>query len=88
MAKKKRIYLLSPKIKFAAYKLLQKKLVKDSGPTPQQMDEMLWQMIRDKQIYAWFADDMPHDMGLGLKIPPQYKDYEVVWLTSLNKKRG
>ena len=74
---KKKIYLLSPEIKWKTFKLLQDKLVKDSGPTPIHGDKILWQMLRDKKIICWFADDMPNDMGIGIKLPKRYKDYKI-----------
>ena len=63
------IFVVSPKTKWRTFKLLQDKLVKDSGPVPEQGDKVLWQMIRDKQIYAWFTDEIPGDMALGVKLP-------------------
>ena len=73
MKNKKTLYLLDSKISWKTFKMLQDKLVKDSGPTPKHGDKVLWQMLRKKQIYCWFADDMPNDMGIGLEIPKGYK---------------
>ena len=75
--KKKTIYLLSDKIKWKTFKLLQDKLVKDPGPSPMNADKVLWRLLRDKSILCWFAEDMKDDMGLGLEIPKRYKNWEV-----------
>ncbi len=66
---KKPIYLLSPKLKWRAFKELQKRLVKDSGPTPVQGPKVLWQMNRDKRIFCWFDPYVKNDMKLGLELP-------------------
>ena len=68
----KTLYLLSPKIKWRAFKLLNDKLVKGGGVEPKHIDKVLWEMIRDKKIYCWFCKDWPNDMGLGLKVPRNY----------------
>ena len=80
--KKKTLYLLSDKIKWETFKLLQDKLVKDSGPKPVHGDKVLWRMLRDKQILCWFAEDMPGDMGIGLEIPKRYKNWEISIMSS------
>jgi hypothetical protein len=77
MKKFKTIYVLSPKIKWKTFKLLQEKLVKDSGPSPLHGDKVLWEMLRDKQIYCWFCDEMRDDMGVGIKLPPA-KEIQVI----------
>ena len=77
MKHKKTIYLLSNKIKWKTFKLLQEKMVKDEGPTPEHGDQILWQMLRDKKILCWFAEDMPNDMGLGIEVPKRYKEWQV-----------
>ena len=82
MTQRKKLYIVSPEIKWRVFKELHDKLVHDSGPVPQQGTRTLWQMIRDKKIYAWFANDIPNDMGLGLKVPPKYKKYKVLILTN------
>lgn len=69
------IYVLSDKIKWKAFKLLQDKLVRDSGPTPKHGDKILWQMLRDRQIYCWFGDKIKNDMGLGLYLPLKKGEY-------------
>ncbi len=67
--KKKPIYLLDYRLTFKTFKALQDKLVDKSGLCPMGLDKMLWQMLRDKQIYCWFDDDRMGDLGLGLEIP-------------------
>jgi len=74
--KKKILYILSSKIKWKTFKILQDKLVRDSGPTPVGVDKILWEMLREKKIMCWFAEDMKEDMGLGLVIPKRYKKLE------------
>ena len=71
------LFLLSPKIKWKTFKLLQDKIVKQSGPVPMEADKILWQMVRDKQIYCWFCKEMPNDMGIGIKLP-KYKKLEII----------
>jgi hypothetical protein len=73
----KTLYLLSPKIKWKTFKLLQDKLVKDSGPTPVQGDKVLWQMLRDKQIHCWFCEEIKGDMGIGQKLP-KYEELRII----------
>lgn len=63
------LYLLDSKIKWKTFKMLQDKLVKDSGPTPANADKMVWQMLRDKKIYCWFSEEMKNDMGVGTELP-------------------
>jgi len=74
---KKKIYLLDHKLKWKVFKTLHDKTVKDSGPTPAQMDKTLWEMLRDKQIYCWYDDEHPNDMGVGLKLPKN-RDIEMI----------
>ena len=73
---KKKLYLLNPEIKWKTFKELQKRLVKDSGPTPIGGDRALWELLRKNLIYCWFAEDMSNDMGIGIKIPERYKNWK------------
>lgn len=73
MKKIKHLYLVSPDISYKTFKNLNDQLVKDSGPTPKEGDRILWEMIRDKQILAWFCDELTNDMGIGLVVPPAEK---------------
>jgi hypothetical protein len=73
----KTLYLLSPKIKWKTYKLLQKEIVKDRGPVPVHSDKIIWQMLRDKKIYCWFCQEEPNDMMLGLELP-KYKELKII----------
>ena len=77
MKRTKTLYLLSHHIKFKTFKLLQEKMVKDTGPTPKHGDYILWQMLRDKKILLWFAEDMANDMGVGIELPKRYKNWQV-----------
>lgn len=67
--KKKHIYVLDHKLKWKTFKALQDKLVKQSGPVPQNIDKILWEMLRDKRIYCWFDSEFKNDMKLGLELP-------------------
>ncbi len=67
--RKQPIYLLAPELKWKAFKELQDKLVRDSGPTPEQGNKSLWEMLRKKMIYCWFDPYIKGDMILGLKLP-------------------
>ena len=69
----KKIYLLSPDISWETFKLLQDKLVKDSGPTPMNADKALWELMREKKIYCGFRKDMPNDMWIGIDLPKNAK---------------
>ena len=69
----KKIYLLSPDISWETFKLLQKRLVKDSGPTPKRADRCYWELLRAKKIYCWFGKDWVDDMGIGYSLPKGYK---------------
>ena len=73
----KKLYLVSPKIRWKSFKVVNDEIVRDGGPKPKHIEKVLWQMIRDKLIIAWFAEDMPNDMGLGMKIPDRYKKWEL-----------
>lgn len=83
---KKTIYLLDSKLKWKAFKALQDKIVKLSGPVPIHGDKAIWEMMRKKMIYCWFAGDMPNDMGIGLEIPPRYGKWELKIITNPTKK--
>ena len=78
---KNKIFLLSPDISFKTFKLLQKKLVIDSGPTPLHGDEALWELMREKKIYCWF--EKFGDMRIGQKLP---KNCEIEILSDGTKK--
>jgi len=73
----KELYLLSPKIKWKTFKLLQDKLVKESGPVPIHGDKALWHLLRDKKILCWFSEDFKDDMVIGLEIPKRYKKWSI-----------
>ncbi len=66
---KKVIYVLSPKISYKTYKLIQEKLVRPPDIKIQHIDWLLWKMLQEKKIYCWFSDDLKEDMGIGLKLP-------------------
>lgn len=66
---KKPIYLLAPELKWKAFKELQDKLVKDSGPTAIALPKVLWQMNKEKKILCWFDPKIKGDMRLGFELP-------------------
>ena len=49
MKKEIKQYWLSPKISYKNWKLICSKFP-DSGPTPQEADRVIWEMLRDRQI--------------------------------------
>jgi len=71
------IYILKHDLKWSTFKMLQKTMVKDSGPKPIQGEKAIWELLRDRKILCWFAEDMPNDMGIGYKIPQRYKKWKV-----------
>jgi len=66
---KKTIYLISPEIDYKTFKKLHDKFVIETGLQPDEMEKILWEMLRDKQIYCWFSNDCPNDMVIGFEIP-------------------
>jgi len=74
--KKKHIYVLDHKLKWKVFKTLQDKFVKQNGPVPQNMDKVLWHMLKDKQIYCWFDPEIKNDMRL-VKLPKN-KEYRLI----------
>ena len=76
MKPKKTIYLIDNKISWKAFKAGHDKIVKDDGPKPQNIERVLWKMIKEKKILAGFATDIPDDMWLSLEIPKRYKGWK------------
>lgn len=83
--KQKRIYVVHPSMSWKTFKILQEKLVRDSGPVPVGADKVLWEMLRDKKMYCWFSGELKNDMGIGLEIP-EAEEYLV--LRDPKKKKG
>lgn len=79
--KKLPIYLLAPELKWKAFKELQDRLVRDSGPVPVQGDKALWKMNKKHLIYCWFDPYMKNDMRLGVRLP---KNREIKVITNFN----
>lgn len=69
MKTKPPIYLLDSNLSWANFKMLQDKLVKDTGPKPEHGDRMLWEMLKERKILCWFDPLVKWDMGIGLKLP-------------------
>ena len=72
----KKLYILSPKIKWKTFELLQDALVKDSGPVIENGDKVLWSLLKKKRIICFFASDIKNDMGISLEIPKRYKKWK------------
>jgi len=87
MIQKKKLYLISPKIRLRDFKELQK-LVKDSGPAPEPKvwGRVVWSLLRDRKIYCGFADDLKNDMWISVEIPKRYKNWEVLEIESKKSK--
>ena len=64
----KNLYLINPKIKWPAFKKLHDRMVHDPGPKPENIEKVLWRMLRDKQIMCGFSGSMPGDMWIGLSV--------------------
>lgn len=73
MKKIKQLHLVSHEMKWETFKKLNDALVRDSGPTAMNLDKILWKLIRERKIYAWFCEEISGNMGLGLKLPPHEK---------------
>lgn len=86
--RKKKLYLLDYRLKWSAFKKLQDKLIKDSGPTLKQGNRILWKLMKEKSILCWFADNLENDMGIGLEIPKRYKNWEIKIIGNPTKKVG
>ena len=69
MKKIKKLYLLDRNIKWATFKKLQDRLTIPDGITIKNIDKILWQMLRDGQIYCWFHNESKGDMGIGVELP-------------------
>ena len=74
---KSKIYLLSHELKWQVFKKLWDS-VPDEGPTPQHIDKIIWELLREKRIYIWFKKG-DKDLSLGLELP---KNVEVFLLTN------
>lgn len=63
-------YYFSPKIKWSTFKKLYD-AIPDSSPTPMHLSNILWKMLRDKQIYIGYSEKMK-DLFVSIK-PPKGK---------------
>jgi len=51
-------YWISPKISWETYKLLKDKTApKDSGPTPKNLDKILWKLLRERKINIYISSE-------------------------------
>ena len=71
MREMKEIYLISPDIKWSIFKKLYG-IVPDTGPTTKELPRVLWEMVRDKQIYCFF-DNPEGEMAVSTKLPKNKK---------------
>ena len=60
---------IDPSISWKTFKLLNDRLVKDTGPVPVHGTRILWQLLREKKILCYFSNSLPNDMGITLKVP-------------------
>ncbi len=67
---KKEIYFFSPKISYKTFKAVCDKFP-DSGPTPKNIDKMLWKMLRERQINIGLRDS---DDPIFITLKPIPKD--------------
>jgi hypothetical protein len=70
---KKSLYLISPKISFEKFKLIQANLSMDIKPV--NLDKILWQLLKDEKIVMWVSNDTENDIGIALTLPERYKNY-------------
>ncbi len=65
-------YWLSPTLKWSVFKKLQTALYKGkTGITPSQADRMIWEMLRDRQLNIFVADDKDDSVFPTLKKIPK-----------------
>ena len=69
----KTLYILDHKLKWKVFKRLIDELTRDSGPTPKNLEKVLWEMLRKKKIYCGYTKEISGDMWIGLKIPKGFK---------------
>jgi len=51
-------YWISPEISWANYKLLHDKTSpKDTGPTPKNLDKILWQLLKERKINIYISSE-------------------------------
>jgi hypothetical protein len=53
--KKKVMYLFAPDIKYRIFKRLWDS-IPDSGPTPMHISKIVWELVKEKRIYAWYEN--------------------------------
>jgi len=49
-------YWIHPKISWRAFKSLNEKLAPSEGVTPENIDKILWQLLRDRKLNIYFTD--------------------------------
>ena len=60
-------------MKWKTFKLLQQKLIKDSGPVGIGFDKAIWKLNKERKLYCGFTNEVPNDMWVGLKIPKGWR---------------
>lgn len=68
----KPIYLFSPKIKYKNFLTVWDKFP-IGGIKPMHMDKIIWQMIRDKQIYVFLENKKDEQVFIATKLPQKRK---------------
>ena len=63
-------YYLSTNISWKTFKLIMDKFP-DSGPSPQHIDEVLWQMLREREINIGLRDSGEDPIFISLKPIPK-----------------
>lgn len=66
----KSIYVLDHALSWPAFKELHDKFsLNDGGPTPENFDQILWEMLRGKLIYIWLDEEADEPIQIGNKLP-------------------
>lgn len=71
MKREKKIYLISPNIKWSIFKKLYG-IFPDTGPSAKKLSRVLWGMLRETQIYCFFCEG-EKDMMVSTKLPKNMK---------------
>ena len=62
--------MLDHTLDWPAFKELHDKFsLNDGGPTPEDFDQILWEMLRDRRIYIWLDEEADEPIQLGVKLP-------------------
>jgi len=68
--KKQKVYLFSPKISFKRFKKIWDKFPVEGIIAEEfKKGKIVWQMIRDKQIYVYLKDEKEDQIFFAIKLP-------------------